>query len=95
MPLKKMTVETMKTTSEQTISSMVDQGMVDIKRTPYPPSYIDRMSWFAVLYRFVPDGIGVAGIRYAFNPREIKLRRSVRNYPIDFILFWIHMSTES
>ncbi|XP_030848339.1 acid-sensing ion channel 2-like [Strongylocentrotus purpuratus] len=77
MPIKKMTVEPMKTTSakEQTISSMVDQGMMDMKRTPYPPSYNDRMSWFAVLYRFVPDGIGVAGIRYAFNPREIKLRR--------------------
>ncbi|XP_030842271.1 acid-sensing ion channel 2-like [Strongylocentrotus purpuratus] len=76
MPLKKMTVESMKTTSvkEQTNSSMVDQGMMDMKRTPYPP-YNDRMSWFAVLYRFVPDGIGVAGIRYAFNPREIKLRR--------------------
>ncbi|XP_054754151.2 acid-sensing ion channel 1C-like [Lytechinus pictus] len=41
--------------------------------------YQDRVSWWAVFYRSVPDGIGIGGMKYVFNPVEVTFRR----------LFWL------
>ncbi|XP_071484464.1 acid-sensing ion channel 1-like [Diadema antillarum] len=43
---------------------------------PAPPVvYRNRTSLFGILYRALPDAVGVAGMKYAFNPTEIKVRR--------------------
>ncbi|XP_041477438.1 acid-sensing ion channel 1-like isoform X1 [Lytechinus variegatus] len=79
MPLQNIKVEPMKATSttEKTAIPSIDQEMIAMKRKGDPRSYNDRMSWLAVFYKLIPDGIGVAGLRYAFNPREIRIRRSM------------------
>ncbi|XP_030836702.1 amiloride-sensitive sodium channel subunit beta [Strongylocentrotus purpuratus] len=42
-------------------------------------SYRDRVSWWAVFYKSVPNAIGIGGMKYAFNSSEVKWRR----------LFWL------
>ncbi|XP_071492195.1 acid-sensing ion channel 1C-like [Diadema antillarum] len=44
-----------------------------------PPVYKDRVSWMAIFYKSIPDSIGVAGVKYALNVGENRMRR----------LFWI------
>ena len=43
-----------------------------------PPNYTryrNKMSWWAIVYKSVPDAVGLAGIKYAFNPGEVRWRR--------------------
>nr|XP_054755180.1 acid-sensing ion channel 1C-like [Lytechinus pictus] len=42
---------------------------------PLHMRYRDKVSWWAILYRSVPDAIGIGGMKYAFNPAEVKWRR--------------------
>ncbi|XP_030836701.1 acid-sensing ion channel 2 isoform X4 [Strongylocentrotus purpuratus] len=42
---------------------------------PLHTRYRDKVSWWAILYRSVPDAIGIGGMKYAFNPAEVKWRR--------------------
>ncbi|XP_072171082.1 acid-sensing ion channel 1-like [Diadema setosum] len=37
--------------------------------------YRDKVSWAAVFYKSIPDAVSLAGIKYAFNPREVRWRR--------------------
>ena len=39
------------------------------------PTYRDRVSWLAVIYKSVPDAVGLAGLKYAFNSAEVRWRR--------------------
>ena len=48
-----------------------------------PPTYTrfrNKMSWWAIVYKSVPEAVGLAGIKYAFNPGEVRWRRYVGCY---------------
>ena len=47
--------------------------------TPHaPPSYTryrNKVSWWAIVYNSVPQAVSLAGMKYAFNPGEVRWRR--------------------
>ncbi|XP_072171079.1 acid-sensing ion channel 2-like [Diadema setosum] len=59
-------------------------GIRTDETTLSPPPYAryhDKMSWFAIFYKAIPEAVGLAGIKYAFNPAEVRTRR----------LFWLFL----
>ncbi|XP_071484463.1 acid-sensing ion channel 1C-like [Diadema antillarum] len=56
-------------------SDRSNPGLGTVSRPLTYLKYRDKVSWFAVFYRAVPEAVGVAGVKYAFSPSEIKWRR--------------------
>ncbi|XP_071484470.1 acid-sensing ion channel 1C-like [Diadema antillarum] len=61
-------------------------GIRTDEATVSPPPYAryhDKVlvSWFAIFYKAIPEAVGLAGIKYAFNPAEVRTRR----------LFWLFL----
>ena len=74
MPLKTIQVQA---TSVADLQTEDDKG-VTVATVSASGSHLrfkNRMSWFAFLYRTIPDGVGIAGVKYAFNPHEARWRR--------------------
>ncbi|XP_041462486.1 acid-sensing ion channel 1-like [Lytechinus variegatus] len=66
----------------KTISGLTKPGIEDFHvDIPVSVKYRDRVSWLAVFYKSVPEAIGIGGLKYVFNPAEMKLRR----------LFWLFL----
>ncbi|XP_054755178.2 acid-sensing ion channel 1C-like [Lytechinus pictus] len=60
-------------TAVTTVSGTVRDGAVT---TSFDyPKYRDRVSWIAVVFKSVPDSVGLAGLKYAFNAGEVRWRR--------------------
>ncbi|XP_072171570.1 acid-sensing ion channel 1C-like [Diadema setosum] len=86
MPVNKIIVESLDETKMNdlpekdvalpTVSGSTDKAALQPSKPPtYSTTYRDKMSWLAIFYKSVPDGIGLAGIKYAFNPAEVRWRR--------------------
>ncbi|XP_071504223.1 acid-sensing ion channel 1C-like [Diadema antillarum] len=86
MPVNKIVVEPLDATKTDdlpktsmalaTVSASTDKAALHKSKPPaYNTTYRDKMSWLAIFYKSVPNGIGLAGIKYAFNPAEVRWRR--------------------
>ncbi|XP_071509993.1 acid-sensing ion channel 1C-like [Diadema antillarum] len=86
MPVNKIVVEPLDATKTDdlpktsmalaTVSASTDKAALHPSKPPaYSTTYRDKMSWLAIFYKSVPNGIGLAGIKYAFNPAEVRWRR--------------------
>ncbi|XP_071484466.1 acid-sensing ion channel 2-like [Diadema antillarum] len=40
-------------------------------------TYRDRVSWFTICYKYIPNAVNLSGMKYAFNPAEVKWRRII------------------
>ncbi|XP_071509994.1 acid-sensing ion channel 1C-like [Diadema antillarum] len=87
MPINKIVVESLDETNMDdlpkkdmalpTVSASTDKAALHPSKPPaYSTTYRDKMSLLAIFYKSVPDGIGLAGIKYAFNPAEVRWRRT-------------------
>ncbi|XP_071477724.1 acid-sensing ion channel 1B-like [Diadema antillarum] len=45
--------------------------------SPAYTKFQSTVSWFAIFYKAIPEAVGIAGLKYAFNPAERQTRRYV------------------
>ncbi|XP_071477703.1 acid-sensing ion channel 1C-like [Diadema antillarum] len=83
MPVRRVDVASVGLESKQPGLSVINTPEIGTDDTTLsPPPYVryrDKVSWFAIFYKSIPESVGLAGIKYAFNPTEIRTRR----------LFWL------
>ena len=78
MPLRQIDV---KSNFEHELPQKLPEKLPTISDGIYDPDprrrlvYRDKVSWFAILYRSVPESVNVAGIKYACNAVEFRWRR--------------------
>ncbi|XP_071484467.1 acid-sensing ion channel 1C-like [Diadema antillarum] len=78
MPLTRIDVHSLKDfAKQQTVIDVVSDGKVGLDTPIKLKTYRDRVSWFAIFYKYIPDAVNLSGMKYAFNPAEVRWRRTI------------------
>ncbi|XP_072171075.1 acid-sensing ion channel 1C-like [Diadema setosum] len=77
MPVRRVDVASVGLESKQ---QEIWRDETTVSPPPYP-KFQSTLSWFAIFYKAIPEAVGIAGLKYAFNPAERQTRR----------LFWLFL----
>ncbi|XP_071477691.1 acid-sensing ion channel 4-like [Diadema antillarum] len=78
MPITHIDVHPLKEfAKQQTVIDVVSDGKVGLDAPAKPQTYRDKVSWFAIFYRYIPDAVSLSGLKYACNPTEVRWRRTI------------------
>ncbi|XP_071477670.1 acid-sensing ion channel 2-like [Diadema antillarum] len=62
---------------KKTLVDVVSDGNVGLDTPVEPQMHQDNATRFAIFYKYIPEALNLSGIKYAFNPKEVRWRRII------------------
>ncbi|XP_072171070.1 acid-sensing ion channel 2-like [Diadema setosum] len=78
MPINHVDVRPLKDiTKKKIFVDVVSDGKVGLDKPVEAQIYRDKVSWYAIFYKYIPEAVNLSGMKYAFNPTEVRWRRTI------------------